>query len=148
LDDFAAMKSLIDSLILKDKLSKSVSGHNVTALASLDKPTVINCMWSAQEKGYNHTHLSKYWESLRRSCYYEESGAIPKTPLNLIGYSIDSASFSLSAAKHLMTPSSDEIRGVQYLGLGIHEERFLAPYYCFFPSIAYLRLRPRANTFF
>jgi hypothetical protein len=41
LDDFAAMKSLIDSLILKDKLSKSVSVHNVTALASLDKPTVI-----------------------------------------------------------------------------------------------------------
>jgi hypothetical protein len=139
LDDFAAMKRLIDSLILKDKLSKSVSVHNLTALASLDKPTVINCMWPAQEKGYNHTHLLKYWESLRKSCYYEESGAIRKTPLNLIGYSTDSAGFSLSAAKHLMTPSSDEIReGVQYLGLGIDEERFLAPYYWFLPSIAYL----------
>lgn len=138
-DDFAAIKILIDFLISKDKLSKSVSVHNLTALASLDKPTVINCLWPTKEEGYKRNHLLKYWESLRKSCYYEKSGAIRKIPLNLIGYSTDSAGFSLSAAKHLMTPSSEEIKeGVQYLGLGIDEERFLAPYYWFLPSIAYL----------
>lgn len=56
LDDFAAIKRLIDSLILKAKLSKSVAVQNLTALASLNKPTVINCMWPAQEEGYKHNH--------------------------------------------------------------------------------------------
>lgn len=58
---------------------------------------------------------------------------------NLVGYSTDSAGFSLSAAIHLMSPSHEEINeGVIYLGLGLDDECYLAPYYWYLPSIAYL----------
>jgi len=57
----------------------------------------------------------------------------------LIGYSTDSAGFSLAAAIQLMTPTEEEIKeGVIYLGLGIDEEEFVSPYYWCLPSIAYL----------
>ena len=62
-----------------------------------------------------------------------------KTPINLIGYSTDSAGFSLAAAIQLMTPTEEEIKeGVQYLALGIYDEEFASPYYWHLPSIAYL----------
>ena len=54
-------------------------------------------------------------------------------------YSTDSAGFSLSAAIKLMTPTMEEVKDdVLFLGLGIEEERFLAPYYWQLPSIATL----------
>ena len=63
-----------------------------------------------------------------------------KTPINLIGYSTDSASFPLVAAIQLMTQTEEEtMEGIQYLALGIiDEEEFVAPYYWHLPSIAYL----------
>ena len=138
-DDFEAMKRLTDKLIKDEKLAKTVSVHNLTALTSLEKPTVINCMWPCPDRGYKATHLLKYWEALRKACYYDSSGAVRKIPLNLIGYSTDSAGFSLAAAIHLMTPTEEEIKdGVLYLGLGIDEEQFVSPYYWCLPSIAYL----------
>ena len=99
-DDFGALKRLVDHLIKSNRLAKTVSIHNLTCLAALDKPTVINCMWPIQDKGYKAVHLLKYWEPLRKVCYYDDSGAIHKNPLNLIGYCTDSAGFSLSAAIH------------------------------------------------
>lgn len=138
-DDFGALKRLVDHLIKSNRLAKTVSIHNLTCLAALDKPTVINCMWPTQDKGYKAVHLLKYWEALRKVCYYDDSGAVRKMPLNLIGYSTDSAGFSLSAAIHLMTPSPEEIKeGVVYLGLGIDDECYLSPYYWFLPAIAFL----------
>jgi len=138
-DDFEAMKRLTDKLIKDDKLAKTVSVHNLTALASMDKSTIINCMWPCPDRGYKAKHLLKYWEALRKACYYDSSGAVRKIPLNLIGYSTDSAGFSLAAAIQLMTPTEEEIKeGVLYLGLGIEEEEFVSPYYWYLPSIAYL----------
>ena len=62
-----------------------------------------------------------------------------KEPIHLLGYSTDSAGFSLSAAAHLMTPRAEETsNGLYYLGLGVDDEKFLAPYYWFLPAICYL----------
>ena len=139
LDDFGALKRLVDGLIKGNRLAKTVSIHNLTCLAALDKPTVINCMWPIQDKGYKAVHLLKYWEALRKACYFDEFEDVRKSPLNLVGYSTDSAGFSLSAAIHLMSPSHEEINeGVIYLGLGLDDECYLAPYYWYLPSIAYL----------
>jgi len=76
--------------------------------------------------------------ALRKVSYYDDSGAVRKIPLNLIGYFTDLAGFSLSAAIHLMTPSPQEInKGVVYLGLGIDKGCYLLPYYWFLPAIAF-----------
>ena len=93
--NFAALKRLVDGLIKDNRLAKTVSIHNLTCLAALHNPTVINCMWPTCDKGYKAFHLLKYWEALRKVCYLDESGSIP---LNLIGYTTDSDGFSLSAA--------------------------------------------------
>lgn len=138
-DDFTALERLTDDLINGDKLAKTVSVHNLTAIASLNKPTVINCMWPNPDRGYKAQHLLQYWAALRRACYYDNEGNVRKTPINLIGYSTDSAGFSLAAAIQLMTPTEEEIKeGIQYLALGIDEEEFASPYYWHLPSIAYL----------
>ena len=71
-----------------------------------------------------------------------------KTPINLIGYSTDSASFSLAAAIQLMTQTEEEtMEGIQYLALGIDEEEFVAPYYWHLPSIAYLEYEHEQRLF-
>lgn len=132
------MKRLIDNLIKDEKLAKTISVHNLTALTSLEKPTVITCMCPTPDRGYTAKHLL-YWERLRKACYYDSTGNVRKTPLNLIGYSNDSAGFSLAAAVQLLTPTAYEIQnGVLCLGLGIDEEMFVSPYYWHLPAIAYL----------
>ena len=39
--DFTALKRLVENLINADNLAKSVSVHNLSAITSLEKPTVI-----------------------------------------------------------------------------------------------------------
>ena len=137
--DFTALKRLTDNLIKTEKLAKTVSVYNLSAIAALNKPTIINTMWPSPDRGYKAQHLLWYWEALRRACYFDSSGNVRKTPINLIGYSTDSAGFSLAAAIQLMTPTEEEIKeGIQYLALGIDEEEFASPYYWHLPSIAYL----------
>ena len=106
------MQRLIDNLIKDEKLAKTISVHNLTALTSLEKPTVITCMWPTPDRGYTAKHLLKYWERLRKACYYDSTGNVRKTPLNLIGYSTDSSGFSLAAAVQLMTPTAYGIQNV------------------------------------
>lgn len=138
-DDSTALKRLTDNLIKTEKLAKTVSVHNLSAIAALNKPTIINTIWPSPDRGYKAQHLLRYWEALRRACYYDSSGNVRKTPINLIGYSTDSAGFSLAAAIQLMTPTEEESKeGIQYLALGIDEEEFASPYYWHLPSIAYL----------
>ena len=138
-DDFAALKRVVDGIIAKDQLSKSVSVHNLVSLASTDEPTVIYCMWPEPNKGYKACHLLKYWEKLRHSCFYDNLGKPRASPIHLVGYSTDSAGFSLAATVQMMTPTLAEVKaGVYFLGLGTEDERFCAPYYWFLPSIAYL----------
>ena len=137
-DDFSALKRVIEKLIKRDALSKTVSVHNLTSLTSMEKSSVIYCMWPTIDKGYTGKHLLNYWQELRRLCFYE-NGEKRKNPIHLLGYSTDSAGFSLSAAVQMMTPNLENIQnGVLYLGLGLEEERFLAPYYWFLPAICYL----------
>ena len=138
-DDFAALKRVVDGIIAKDQLSKSVSVHNLVSLASTDEPTVIYCMWPEPNKGYKACHLLKYWEKLRHSCFYDNLGKPRASPIPLVGYSTDSAGFSLAATVQKMTPTLAEGKaGVYFLGLGTEDERFCAPYYWFLSSIAYL----------
>ena len=116
-----------------------MSVHNLSAIAALDKPTIIKAMWPSPDPAYKAQHLLQYWEALRQACYYDSSGNLRKIPINLIGYSTDSAGFSLASAIQLMTPTEEEIEeGIQYLALGIDEEEFASPYYWHLPSIAYL----------
>ena len=99
----------------------------------------IYCLWPTIDKGYTGKHLLNYWQQLRRLCYYDEKGQVRKEPIHLLGYSTDSAGFSPSAAVHLMTPRAEDIdNGVYHLGLGVEDEKFLAPYYSFLPVICYL----------
>ena len=138
-DDFAALKRFVDKVIERDSLAKTVSIHNLTSLTSMEKPSLIYCMWPAIDKGYTGKHLLKYWQELRRLCFYDEHGEKRENPVHLLGYSTDSAGFSLSAAVHLMTPSEEDVKnGVLHLGLGLEDEKFLAPYYWFLPAISYL----------
>ena len=137
-DDFSALKRVIENLIKRDALSKTVSIHNLSPLTSMEKSSIIYCMWPTIEKGYTGKHLLNYWQELRRLCFYE-NGEKRKNPIHLLGYSTDSAGFSLSAAVQMMTPNLENINnGVLYLGLGLQDERFLAPYYWFLPAICYL----------
>ena len=138
-DDYDALKRLVDDLLNNDQLAKSVSIHNFTGLGTVEKQSLIYCIWPTPEKGYNACHLLKYWEHLRRLCFYAESGDVRDIPINLLTYSTDSAGFSLSAANKLMKPSKQEVEdGVVFLGLGVDGEKYLAPYYWNLPSIACL----------
>ena len=138
-DDYDALKRLVNEVINKQQLAKNVSIHNFTALATIDKPSLIYCLWPTVDKGYKANHLLKYWEKLRGLCYYTVSGDVRENPINLLTYSTDSAGFSLSAANKLMSPTKEEVQdGVIFLGLGIEGERYLAPYYWHLPSIACL----------
>ena len=138
-DDYDALKRLVEDLLNNHQLAKSVSIHNFTGLATVEKQSQIYCMWPTPDKGYKACHLLKYWENLRRLCFYTESGDVRGIPVNLLTYSTDSAGFSLSAANKLMKPTRQEVEdGVVFLGLGVDGERYLAPYYWNLPSIACL----------
>ena len=138
-DDFTALKRYIDKVVEKDSLAKTVSIHNLNCITSLEKSSIIYCLWPTIDKGYTGKHLLNYWQQLRRLCYYDENGVARKDPIHLLGYSTDSAGFSLSAAVHMMTPRTEDIEnGIHHLGLGVEDEKFLAPYYWFLPAICYL----------
>ncbi|KAL9977299.1 hypothetical protein ACROYT_G014689 [Oculina patagonica] len=138
-DDFTALKRYIDNVIEHDSLAKTVSIHNLNCLTSMEQPSIIYCLWPTKDKGYTGKHLLNYWQELRRLCYYNEKGEVREEPIHLLGYSTDSAGFSLSAAVHLMTPRAEDIaNGVRYLGLGVEDEKFMSPYYWFLPAICFL----------
>ncbi len=89
-------------------------------------------MWPTPHSGYSGKHLLKIWGKVRKECAENEK------PLKLIGHSVDSAGFSLSASITLMTPIAESVSaGMYYLALGIPDERFIAPYFWSLPSIAY-----------
>ena len=83
-DDFGALTRTMDGILARDQLSKSVSVHNLVLLVSTDDPTVIYCMWPEPIKGYKACHLLKYWENLRRSCFYDHLGKPRSFPIQLM----------------------------------------------------------------
>ena len=147
-DDFTALKRFIDQVVAQDLLAKTVSIHNLTSLTSMETPSTIYCMWPTIDRGYTGKHLLNYWQHLRRLCFYDEKRDKRDNPIHLLGYSTDSAGFSLSAAVHIMTPNKEDIdNGVFHLGLGLEDEKFLAPYYSFLPAISYLDYDPERRLF-
>ena len=56
-EDFTALKRLTDNLIKTEKLAKTVSVHNLSAIAALNKPTIINTMWPSPDRDYKAQHL-------------------------------------------------------------------------------------------
>jgi len=110
LDEFCALKHLIKELVRNDLVSKSVSIHNFSPLTSVAKPNVIHCLWPTPNTGYKSIHLLKYLEHLRRLANFKPSGCLRKNPLNLMGFSTDSAGFSLAASLISMTPSESQVQ--------------------------------------
>ncbi len=138
-DDFSALKHLVEDLVNKDLLSKSVSVHHFSSLTSVSVPNVVHCLWPTPNKGYKSVHLLKYLENLRRLTVFKPNGCVRKKPLNLMGFSTDSAGFSLAASVISMTPSESQVEaGIYFLRLGVDDEKFAAPYYFKLPFIAYL----------
>ena len=138
-DDYTALKRYIDKVIETDSLAKTVLIHNLNRLTSIEQPSIIYCLWPTIDKWYTRKHLLNYWQQLWKLCYYNEKGEVQQEPIHRLGYSTDSDGFSLSAAVHLMTPRAEDIfNGVHYLGLGVEDEKFLAPFYWFLPAICYL----------
>ena len=134
-----ALKRLVDDLIESDSLAKDVSLHNFTALCSTEKPDIAYCIWPTPNSGYKSKHLLKFLEKLRWLCFYKENGSPREIPLALLGFSTDSAGFSLHASVTSMTPTERHVKeGVFFLRLGVPEERFAAPYYSNLPFISFL----------
>ena len=91
---------------------------------------LVYLMWPTPNKGYSGTNLLKIWSKARQVCAANN--------VNLIGHSVDSAGFSLSASVQLMTPTESAVaEGINYLGLGVPDEKFLSPYFWRLPAIAY-----------
>lgn len=96
-DEFSALKRLVDDLIESDSLAKDVSLHNFTALCSTEKPDIAYCIWPTPNSGYKSKHLLKFLEKLRWLCFCKENGSPRKIPVALLDFSTDSAGFSLHA---------------------------------------------------
>ena len=138
-DDFTALKSYIDKVVEKDCLAKTLLIHNLNCITSMEKSSIIYCLWPTIDKGYTGKHLLNYWQHLQRLCYYDENGVVQKDLIHLLGDWTDSAGFSLSAAIHMITPRTEDIKnGIHHLGHGVEDEKSLAPCYWFLPAICYL----------
>ena len=88
----------------------------------MEKSSIIYCLWPTIDKRYTGKHLLNCWQHLWRMCYYNEIGVVRRDPIHLLGYSTDSAGFSLSAAVHTMTPRIEDIEnGVHHFGLGVED---------------------------
>lgn len=59
-DDFTALKRYIDKVVEKDSLAKTVSIHNLNCITSMEKSSIIYCLWPTIDKGYTGKHLLNY----------------------------------------------------------------------------------------
>lgn len=78
-DDYHARKRLVEDLLNKNQLTRSVSINNFTGFATVEKQSQINCMWPTPEWGNKACHLLKYWEHLWRK-------DVRGIPVNLLTY--------------------------------------------------------------
>ena len=63
-DNYDALKRLVDDLLNNHQLAKSGLICNFTGLGTVGKQSLIYCIWPTPDKGYNASHLLKYWEHL------------------------------------------------------------------------------------
>ena len=91
---------------------------------------LVYLMWPTPNSGYGGSHLLKIWRKVIQHCAANN--------VNLVGHSVDSAGFSLAASVQLMTPTESAVaEGINYLGLDVPDEKFVAPYFWKLSSIAY-----------
>ena len=132
-DDFSALKNFVDDTINQNRLASHVSVHTLNSVNDLTLHHPVICIWPTPRKGYTSEMLFKVQQKIRKLCMTSDP------PIALIGHSTDSAAFSRSLAKAVMTPRKEFIsQGVLYLALGIPEEQFMAPYFWRYPTIMYL----------
>ena len=132
-DDFSALKRFVDDTINSNKLASHVSVHTLNSVNNLTLNHPVVCIWPTPRRGYTSQMLFKVHQEIRKLCKASDP------PIALIGHSTDSAAFSRSLAKAVMTPREEFIsQGVLYLALGIPEEQYMAPYFWKYPSIMYL----------
>ena len=97
-DEFSALKRYVQNVLDDGKLAAHVSVHNLNVVTSSDLPSLVYCIWPTPRKGYNASALFEIQRELRRKCQDHN----PR--IALIGHSTDSAGFSRSLAKQIMTP--------------------------------------------
>ena len=132
-DEFSALKSFVNDAIDNNKLASHVSVHTLNSVNNVTLHHPVICIWPTPRKGYTSEMLFKVHQQIRYLCMTSDP------PIALIGHSTDSAAFSRSLAKAVMTPREEFIsQGVLYLGIGIQEEQYMAPYFWKYPSIMYL----------
>ena len=130
-DDYDALQRTVQKIVAENKLASHVSVHVMNAVTSFDLPSKMFCIWPTPKTGYRASHLFNIQKHIREHCRDND--------IALIGHSTDSAGFSQSLAKKVMVPQPELIEaGVMYLGLGIEEEQYLAPYFWQYPTIMYL----------
>lgn len=54
-DDYDTLKRLVDKVITNQQLAKNMSIHNFTALGTIDKPSLIYCLWPTVTKDIKQT---------------------------------------------------------------------------------------------
>lgn len=113
---------MTEEIISSKQLASQVAIHNLCNMSGGKSLPLVYLMWPTPNKGYSGPHILKIWSKVREVCAANN--------VNLIGHSVDSAGFSLSALAQLMTPTKSAVaEGIKYLGLGVPEEKFLSPYF-------------------
>ena len=121
---------MTEEIISRKQLASQVAIHNLCNMSGGKSLPLVYLMWPTPNKGYSGPHILKIWSKVREVCAANN--------VNLIGHSVDSAGFSLSALAQLMTPTKSAVaEGIKYLGLGVPEEKFLSPHFWKLPAIAY-----------
>lgn len=121
---------MVDEIIASRQLASKVAIHNLCNLTGQRSQPLVYLMWPTPNSGYGGSHLLKIWRKVIQHCATNN--------VNLVGHSVDSAGFSLAASVQLMTPTESAVaEGINYLGLDVPDEKFVAPYFWKLPSIAY-----------
>ena len=127
----------LDRLVNKvlPDLAKETSIHNFNVVTATKKQSMVFAVRPMKPKGCKGQHILKFWQKVRYHAAFK-NGKPRKTILNVVTYSSDAASFSLSAGIRMMTPHEEDVKnGVKYLSLGLPDELHFAPYYWCLPSI-------------
>ena len=126
-DDFAAMKRMAEKFISSKQPAFEVAIHNFCDMSGEKSQPLVYLMCPTPNKSYSGTHLLKIWSKAREVCAANN--------VNLIGRL--SRFFSLSIGAAHDTDRSAVAEGINYLGLGVPDKKFLSPYFWRLPAIAY-----------
>lgn len=110
----------MDEIIASRQLACKVAIHNLCNLSGQISQPLVYLMWPTPNSGYGGYHLLKIWRKVIQHCAANN--------VNLVGHSVDSAGFSLSASVQLMTPTESAVaEGINYLGLDVPDKKICCP---------------------